>query len=427
MNDQFVDTLRSRAELAIMDRANPVKPDASRISILVVGPWVPEPKGGGVRTSVATLVQSLARNHSVTVFVESWSRRSLSRERVASHLVYSRRIRSPIKNGRVNVTASIAWLFDLPATLRDLRRICREQSIEVIHLHQTQASNLIFSLLRLLGGPPYVATFHGRDAREYPQRPPLARWMIRQVVRRASGFTAVSQSLAQVAQAEIPGVSNVRVIRNGVPRLGQGALDGASLRNEKLPSRFFVSVGRLYPLANRPLKGHDLAIRAWGRLRGKHPDVHLVIAGDDTERADYEALMRECGCTETVHMLGAVPRSELLSIVRQSMGLVAASRSEGMPIAVLEAGALGRPVIASDIPAFLEFLTHEIDSLIVPTESYEPIADAVTRLIEEPALGRRLGQALLRKVTDQYSAEEVANRYVEAFHDALVRSRSLMR
>lgn len=396
--------------------------DARRLNILIVGPWMLEPKGGGVRTSIATLVESLSRHHAVTVLVGGRSQGTLSCERVGPVTVYRRRMRSPLKSGYADARASIAWLLDLPAMLRDVRRICREQCIDIIHLHQTQAGYLTFSLARMFGEPPYVTTFHGRDAREYSQRSWMARWMMRQVVRRASGFTAVSQNLAEVAQAEIPGVRAVRVIRNGVPHLGLQTLTEASKQlRDYLPTRFFLSVGRLYPLTGFPLKGHDLAIRAWGCLRRKFPDIHLVIAGDDTERSDYEALARDCGCTETVHILGAVPRSELLCVMSRALGLVAASRSEGMPIAVLEAGALGRPVIASDIPAFLEFLQHEVDCLIVQKETHEPIAAAVTRLIEEPELGQRLGRALSRKVSEQYSAEQVALRYAEAYNDALAK------
>lgn len=395
---------------------------ARRLSILVVGPWMQEPTGGGVRTSVATLVQSLSQNHAVSVFVEDWSQTALARERIGPLNVYRRRMRGPLRGGSLDIKAFVAWLLDLPATLRDLRTIWREQRIDIMHLHQIQAGYFVFSLARLFGGPPYVTTFRGRDAREYSQRSWPTRWLIRQVARRASGFAAVSESLAEIAQAKIPGVSAVRVIRNGVPMLRPEALKAPDRPRKSLPSKFFLSVGRLYPLKGVPLKGHDLAIRAWGCLRNRFPDIHLVIAGDDTERSDYEALARACDCAEHVHIIGAVPRSELLWTMSQALGLVAASRSEGMPNAVLEAGSLARPVIASDIPAFMEFLEHEVDSLIVPVEKHEPIAAAVTRLLEEPGLGERLGQALSKKVTDQFPAERVGLRYTQMYRDALLRN-----
>lgn len=100
--------------------------------------------------------------------------------------------------------------------IRRIRRICQEQRIDFFHLYQLQMGHFPISLAPRLGGPPLVGTFHGRDAKEYPKRPVIGRWLVRQVTQQTTAFTAVSGDLARVAENTIPGVHDVTVIRSGV-------------------------------------------------------------------------------------------------------------------------------------------------------------------------------------------------------------------
>lgn len=382
--------------------------------------WSPEPRGGGVASSVHTLVNALSKNHSVTVLVPRWSQKTLIREEFGKNTIWRRRIRCPVSKRALPVKTIVMWFLDLPRTLRDLRWIFREHQIEIIHLYQLQASHATIAVARMLGGPPYVATFHGRDVRDYPNRHWLQRALIRFVAGRASRFTAVSPSLAELAQYLIPGVRNVHVIKNGVTLPDPQSIDPPGGLSEPLPSKYFISVGRLYPLDDFALKGQDLLIRAWERLGKAFPDLHLIMAGNDEDRGGYENLAEACDVSAKIHILGRLPRPQLLSIMKGALGLVTASRSEGDPMAILEAGSLRLPVIASNIPAHAGNLCDEVDSLLVPSEDIEGVARAVTRLMGDPALGRRLGQALCQKVHNTRSAEKMAADYVaDAYAPAL--------
>ncbi len=396
------------------------------MNVLVVsGHWTTEPAAGGVQSSVCTLVEALAKKHSVTVFVQRWQHKTLVREQHGKVTVYRRRCRYPHGGTAFALPAMLMWLVELPATLRDLRKIMREREIEVIHLHQLQWWQFNFAILRALGGPPYVATFHGRDVQDYPKRPWIQRKLINFIARRASAFTAVSAPLAELARATIPSVTQVQVIPNGVGDLVAAADDETERALGSLPSKYFISVGRLYPLDGVAVKGQDILIRAWQKLGERHPDIHLVIAGQDDGRSGYEKLAAECGVSDRVHILGPLPRSRLFAIMKRAMGMVSTSRSEGNPMAILEAGYFCLPVVASDIPPHAQALEDGVDSLLVPCEDPESTAAALARLASDTPLAEQLGQALQRKVETFSSGEVLASNYVDlAYRRAVKQARS---
>jgi glycosyltransferase involved in cell wall biosynthesis len=89
---------------------------------------------------------------------------------------------------------------------------------------------------------------------------------------------------------------------------------------------------------------------------------------------------------------------------------------------VLEAGALSKPLIASNIPAYVECLRDRVDCLIVPREDVAAIVAAVTRLVEDPPFGAALGRALAKMVTSGYSAEQVGESYAEIYRSVVSRT-----
>jgi glycosyltransferase involved in cell wall biosynthesis len=269
-----------------------------------------------------------------------------------------------------------------------------------------------------------VGTFHGRDAKEYRLRPAIARWLVRQVVRQTAAFTAVSGDLGRVAENAIPGVHDVTIVRSGIAMVPHEVITQENDFTRALPDRFFLSVGRLYPLNGPPVKGHDLAIRAWGELRQRFPDLHLVIMGKADEAGSYRKLAEEHQCSQLVHIVGSHPRSDVLRAMQRSLGIVSASRHEGggPTMTVLEAGALSKPLIASNIPAYVECLRDGVDCLIVPREDVAAIVAAVTRLVEDPPFGVALGRALAKMVTSGYSAEQVGESYAEIYRGVASRT-----
>lgn len=397
--------------------------DASErpLNILLVGPWKPEASTAGVQSSIGTLVEGLLNHHTVTILTSAAEPDTLNVVKNDQLAVYQHRSLLPLQDGRLSLKAALSWLVTMPVRVQSIRRICSRHHIDVIHLYQLQSRHFAISLASLFGGPPMVGTFHGRDAKEYNVRPKIEKWMVRQVCKQTAKFTAVSNDMAEVAEKEIPYVHDMTVVRNGVSPIDRVDIQGENKFTEALPEKFFLSVGRLYPLDGSPVKGHDLAIRAWGELRHIYPDLHLAIMGRAEEAQSYRALADECGCGHLIQILGAHPRSDVLRAMHRASGVIAVSRSEGggPTMTVLEASALAKPLIVSDIPAYKECLRNGIDSLIVPKENVVAIVEAVKQLLADPGLAQRLGETLAQLSQTRYSAEQCGLRYTEVYRAAM--------
>ena len=105
--------------------------------------------------------------------------------------------------------------------------------------------------------------------------------------------------------------------------------------------------------------------------------------------------------------------------MKRATALIFPSRNEGLGLVMLEAGAAGLPVICSRIGPFMEIARDEESALMVEPEDSAALAEAVVRLAGDPALRRRLGDTLRRRVHEQFSADTMASRYEDLYRAAL--------
>jgi hypothetical protein len=103
--------------------------------------------------------------------------------------------------------------------------------------------------------------------------------------------------------------------------------------------------------------------------------------------------------------------------MRRAEGLILPSRSEGLPYVLLEAGALGTPVICSDIAPFLEVVENERTALVTPVEDDHAVAAAAIRILESKQLAQALGRGLASRVRSDFSAARMAQRYLSLYRE----------
>lgn len=172
----------------------------------------------------------------------------------------------------------------------------------------------------------------------------------------------------------------------------------------EIRTKTVVQSGRLVDFKNQPM-----LIRAFVKVHEKHPDYDLKIYGGDSfdgTREILEGLIGEFQAQDYIRLMGA---SDTLEKDLADAALFAfTSDWEGLPNALMEAMALGLPIVATDCPCGgpRTIMTNEVDGLLIPIKDEKALADAINRLIEDPELAKRLG-AEARKIADKANGQAV--------------------
>ncbi len=139
-----------------------------------------------------------------------------------------------------------------------------------------------------------------------------------------------------------------------------------------------ISVARL-----RWEKGLDVLLRAVARVRKGYPGFHLVILGDGPDRSKLEALCAELDLKSIVEFMGQQPHEDITKWLQQAEVFVLASRTEGLPLSLLEAMAHGLAIVATSVGGIPELIRSEETGLLVPPNCPEALGDALETVIQD--------------------------------------------
>jgi L-malate glycosyltransferase len=163
----------------------------------------------------------------------------------------------------------------------------------------------------------------------------------------------------------------------------------------------------------RPVKGLDLLLDAAARLTGDYPDLVCRIAGEGEMRGALEASARQRGLADRFHLLGSV--ADVPTFLAGLDVAILPSRSEGMSNALLEYMAAGRAIVATSVGAAAELIDDGVHGLLVPPNDAKKLAEAIDRLLKNPELARRMGEAARRRVRERYSREAMVERFTDFY------------
>lgn len=169
------------------------------------------------------------------------------------------------------------------------------------------------------------------------------------------------------------------------------------------------------------VKGQTYLIEACRLLAERGADVRCQLVGDGEDRHMLAHQIAEAGLQDRIQLLGLLTREGVAELLRQADVVVAPSvptrngRREGIPVVLMEAMASGRPVVASAISGIPELVAHEQSGLLVPPGDATALADAVERLVRDPALRSALGQAGRTTVRRAFDLDANAARLARIF------------
>jgi glycosyltransferase involved in cell wall biosynthesis len=276
--------------------------------------------------------------------------------------------------------------------------------------------NLFAALAGRLAGVPVVAVAkRNLDAFETPRQA----WAERVAHRLATHVTAVSEAVADsVAALGVPR-GRVTVIPNGVD--AARFADGPSVEEARLVLGADASplVGSVGCLAAR--KDYGTLLAALARLAGRGTPFRAALVGDGVERAALEERASALGLAARLRFLGERPHVERL--LPGMDVFVLSSREEGIPNALLEAMAAGRPCVATAVGGTPEVLRDGETGWLVPPADPGALADALADALGRPAEARRRGAAARRAVREGMSIEAMARRHADFYREAVAARR----
>lgn len=339
------------------------------------------PVGGLFRHVLDLAGEQARRGHSIGMIADRNAADALTLKRLAD-------IAPKLRLGLSLVSMRREPGFGDLAALRSVVKISRALDLDVLHGHGAKGGAYArLAKLRLSRQDSRVAAFYTPHGGSLHYKPGTATGTVFQsaerVLARMTDGLIFESDFARQAYARLVGAGGPqrRVIPNGVgpddfaaPPLDPGGAD-------------FLFVGEL-----RTLKGVDILLRALAQIVAKRP-ARAAIVGAGTEGDSLKALARELGLDAYVTFPGAMPAREAFRLGRV---LVVPSRAESFPYVVLEAGAAGKPLIATRVGGIPEIVAGTRTELVAP-DAVEPLATAMTAALEDPEAAE-LRAAELREV-----------------------------
>jgi glycosyltransferase involved in cell wall biosynthesis len=303
--------------------------------------------------------------------------------------------------------------FD-PRAIRRIRELAAETGADVIHAHGYKAD--VYTRLAMLDQKvPLVSTCHNWLDEDLRTRlyGVVDRYFLRSFPRVVAVSEEVRQRLLEAGVAQ----ERLRVIPNGI--------DLRPFTIERVPDPVEWSqdrpaaVGMVARLSAE--KGVDLFLRAAAQVAGAIAHVRFVVVGDGPDREELEALIDQLRLRPFVTMLGR--RNDMPAQYASFDLLVSSSRKEGLPIAILEGMAAGLPLIATAVGEVPALVRDGETGILLPTGDPGALASAIVDLLRDREKRSRLGSAARQLVEKEYSAERMANEYLDIYKAAVGASR----
>ena len=353
---------------------------------------------GGVVNHIRSLAEEFARlGHDVRIIAPV----SRHKSKKTDHFIPIGHPRPIPSSGSVS---RISLSLHLAPTIKE---VLKREKFDIIHLHEPFMPMLCSAMLRFSDGNN-IGTFHAFDSKPgYGFGRPFTTFLLKRRNLKLKGRIAVSPPAAKYAAKHVSG--EFTIIPNGVDlrRFHPDLEPIAKYRDGKLNILF---VGRM-----EPRKGLVYLIKAYRRLKSAHPNTRLLIVGPGVWfRRKYELQIKLAGLKDVV-FLGPVSFKDLPRYYATADIFCApATGRESFGMILLEAMAVGKPVVASNIEGYASVVTDGREGILVPPKNTAALANALCRCIEDKDLRRRMAEQGLITVC-QYDWPIIARRILDYY------------
>jgi glycosyltransferase involved in cell wall biosynthesis len=285
-----------------------------------------------------------------------------------------------------------------------LARELRLRNTEHLHNHFANSAATVGLLATRLLGIGWSFTMHGISETDYPAGLMLGRKIEAAEFVACVSFFGRAQGMRLVAPEHW---ERMHVVRCGLPF---DQLPRSGPRDSE--AKTIICVGRL-----SPEKGQAGLLRAFSRLHKARADIRLRLVGDGPDQASLKALAEKLGIASAVTFLGRLSEEQTLAEIAQSDLLALPSFMEGLPIVLMEAMALGVPVVASRVAGIPELVDDGLSGLLFAPSDWDQLARQIERLLNDQELRGAVAERGKAKVLAEFDARKSATQMGRLFND----------
>ena len=289
-----------------------------------------------------------------------------------------------------------------------LQRWLEEAQVSHLHTHFGTNSTTVAMLCSVMDGPSYSFTVHGPE--EFDRAKNIA---LTEKINRAKFVVAIcSFGKSQLYRwCDYQQWQKIHVVRCG---LDNEYFNQPETIISDVPN--LVCVGRLCEQ-----KGQILLLQAVKQLKSEGLPIEVTLVGDGPMRSQIEALICEYGLGSQVKITGWASGTQVQNYITNARALVLPSFAEGLPVVLMEAFALQRPVISTYIAGIPELVQPEVNGWLIPAGSIEALTIAIRKVLQmSPQILTQMGSAGMVNVKEQHNIAQEAQKLATLFRDSAV-------
>jgi len=300
-----------------------------------------------------------------------------------------------------------------------VKKLLKEIRPDIVNAHYASG---YATTARFAGYRPWLLSVWGSDVYDFPYNSPFHKWLVQTNLMSSDAVASTSLCMAVQTRNLAPELVDIPLTPFGVDVGLYKHIAGVDASNDKA-----LVVGTVKTMAYK--YGIDTLIDAFAllvkKMQIRHADLAarlvLRLVGDGPALDDYRKQAVRLGVAEKVHFVGRVPHTRVPEELSKLDIYVALSRldSESFGVAIIEAGAAGRPVVVSDAGGLPEVTVQDKTGLIVPRENAQAAADAIERLVLNPKLRQQLGQAGREHVEKTYNWAACVEQMVMVYNQVI--------
>ncbi len=313
----------------------------------------------------------------------------------------------------LGLTVDVLDDADDELAVRDLTAWLRREEIDLVHAHMFRAEVVGTRAAVAAGVPVIMATVHSSRVRSDADAA-----LIASLTPSMDRLIVPSEAIHRKVAREGREGARFSVVPNGVDLSRFATTVACTFRREFGVPHGAPLVGVVARLEAE--KGHRVLLEAWPAVVAVEPEARLAIVGEGSAASELREVARSLGIATSVIFTGR--RDDVSALTADLTVSALPSLREAQGISILEAMARRVPVVATAVGGIPEVITDGIDGLLVPPEDPAALAAAISRLLADPALRERIGEAGFRTVAERFSIDAQVRRIELIYDEELTRA-----